>query len=60
MHISSSFVRTTRVYFYQGWGEKKKKKPASPKIDATLNNVDNSMYLGKKSAFLSQFPSLSD
>ena len=34
---------------------KKKKKPASPKIDATLNNVDNSMYLGKNSAFLSHF-----
>ena len=48
------------MYFYQGWGEKKRKKPASPKIDTTLNNVDNSMYLGKNSAFLSQLPSPSD
>ena len=55
MHISSSVVRTARVYFDQGWGEKKK-KPASPKIDATLKNVDNSMYLGKNSTFLSQLP----
>ena len=29
MHISSSVVRTTRVYFYQGWGEKKEKTSQS-------------------------------
>ena len=46
-HLSSSFVRSTWVYFDQRWSERRENLSDHFSL-WTLNYVDNSMYAGKK------------